>query len=87
MDTTKKERVLKELCRIFNEIKKDGVISVEDINEETPLYDGVICLDSLDTATLSVKLEEKFGQDPYTEVQNEGGEFPESVGDIIEFYQ
>jgi len=79
--------MLEDLCKILNEVKENGDLSTDEIDEESQLYDGVIGLDSLDTATLAMKREDKFGADPYTEAQKTGASFPDSIGDILEFYE
>ncbi len=87
MEGKSDNRMLEDLCRILNEVKETGNLSIDEIDEEAQLYNGIIGLDSLDTATLSMKLEEKFGDDPYTEAQKTGASFPQSIGDILEFYE
>jgi acyl carrier protein len=54
----------------------------EDFDLETLLFADGIGLDSLQTAELSVTLEDELGRDPFSE-----GEMPQSVGEIIDFYQ
>jgi acyl carrier protein len=54
----------------------------DDFGTETRLFDGGIGLDSLQTAELSVTLEDELGRDPFSE-----GEMPQSVGEIIDFYE
>jgi acyl carrier protein len=53
----------------------------EDIDLDTRLFADGIGLDSLQTAELSVVLEDTLGSDPFSE-----GEMPQSVGEIIDFY-
>lgn len=45
------------------------------------LYDGGYGLDSLDTATLSAMLGERFEDDPYT-----SGTFPRNIAEIVAYY-
>jgi acyl carrier protein len=52
------------------------------IELDTSLYAEGIGLDSLETAELSAVLEDELGSDPFTE----GGELPQTVGDIVDFY-
>jgi acyl carrier protein len=51
------------------------------IQLDTSLYSEGLGLDSLETAELSAVLEDELGNDPFT-----NGEMPETVGDIVEFY-
>jgi acyl carrier protein len=51
------------------------------IELDTSLYAEGIGLDSLETAELSAVLEDELGSDPFSE-----GELPETVGDILDFY-
>ena len=53
----------------------------EDIDVDTRLFADGIGLDSLQTAELSVVLEDTLGTDPFSE-----GEMPQSVGEILDFY-
>jgi acyl carrier protein len=52
------------------------------IDLDTSLYAEGIGLDSLETAELSAVLEDELGSDPFTD-----GEMPETVGDIVAFYE
>jgi acyl carrier protein len=54
----------------------------DEFGTDTQLFDGGIGLDSLQTAELSVTLEDELGRDPFSE-----GEMPQSVGEIIAFYE
>jgi acyl carrier protein len=45
------------------------------------LYDGGYGLDSMDTATLSAMLSERFEDDPYMH-----GIFPKNIGEIVAYY-
>ncbi|MFL6157420.1 MAG: hypothetical protein ACJ72D_15105 [Marmoricola sp.] len=53
----------------------------EALTPELALYADGIGLDSLETAELSAVLEDEFGSDPFS-----GAEMPETVGDLIAFY-
>jgi acyl carrier protein len=52
------------------------------IKLDTSLYAEGIGLDSLETAELSAVLEDELGSDPFSD----GGELPQTVGDIVDFY-
>lgn len=49
---------------------------------DVSLYETGIGLDSLDTAAFSSMLEAEYGIDPYSE-----GVFPETVADVLRFYE
>lgn len=51
------------------------------IELDTSLYSEGIGLDSLETAELSAVLEDELGSDPFT-----NGEVPQTIGDIVDFY-
>jgi len=53
------------------------------LTDETPLYGDGLGLDSLEAAELSAVLEDEFGTDPFSA----GGEMPETVGEIVAFYE
>jgi acyl carrier protein len=53
-----------------------------DVDAETRLFGEGLGLDSLQTAELSVMLEDEIGRDPFSE-----GELPETVGEILDFYE
>jgi acyl carrier protein len=53
-----------------------------ELTEATPLYADGLGLDSVEAAELSAILEDEFGTDPYSE-----GDVPETVGDILAFYE
>lgn len=52
------------------------------INLDTSLYAEGMGLDSLETAELSAVLEDELGSDPFS-----NGQMPETVGDIVDFYE
>jgi acyl carrier protein len=56
--------------------------SRDDIQLDTSLYSEGIGLDSLETAELSAYLEDQLGTDPFS-----SGQVPQTVGDIVEFYE
>jgi acyl carrier protein len=51
-------------------------------NDDTGLWGEGLELDSLEAAELSALLEDEFGSDPFSE----GGDLPETVGDVLAFY-
>jgi acyl carrier protein len=54
---------------------------VDSVAEGTSLHHEGLDLDSLETAELSVLLEDELGSDPFSE-----GPVPTTVGDIYAFY-
>jgi acyl carrier protein len=54
-----------------------------ELTNDTPLYGDGLGLDSLEAAELSAVLEDEYGSDPFSA----GGEMPETVGDIVAFYE
>lgn len=66
-------------------VVRDYLIAVEKMPDafdaNVKLFADGAGLDSLETAELSVILEDEFGTDPYSE-----GQTPETVGDIVNFY-
>jgi len=70
------ERVVGTIRGFLKRQKKtDGV------ELDTSLFAEGIGLDSLQTAELSVMLEDELGRDPFSE-----GEMPQTIGDIVKFY-
>jgi acyl carrier protein len=53
-----------------------------DITLDTPLFADGLGLDSLQTAELSVMLEDEVGRDPFSD-----GLLPATVGEILDFYR
>lgn len=51
------------------------------VTPETPLFSGRIILDSLETAELSMMLEDKLGRDPWSD-----GILAQTVGEVLDFY-
>ncbi|HPH96728.1 MAG TPA: acyl carrier protein [Anaerolineaceae bacterium] len=82
-----KDNELNNLEGIIFELVKD---LLQKLDKEVPsclsldssLYRSGLGLDSLDTATLSAMLENKFGLDPYSQ-----GIFPHTVREIVNFYK
>jgi acyl carrier protein len=52
------------------------------LSDDTPLYADGLGLDSVEAAELSAVLEDEFGSDPFS-----AGDVPETVGDIVAFYE
>ena len=69
------------IAAIVRILKHQGLEEVE-VSADSKLYDGGIGLDSMSVAELSAVLEKTYGKDPYT-----SGEDPQSVGDIVDFYE
>lgn len=57
-------------------------IDVDGVDAETRLFGEGLGLDSLQTAELSVMLEDEIGRDPFSE-----GALPQTVGEILDFYE
>ena len=53
----------------------------DNVDENTGLFAEGIGLDSLETAELSVLLEDELGHDPFSD-----GEMPQTVGEVMAFY-
>jgi acyl carrier protein len=53
------------------------------LTAETPLYADGLGLDSVEAAELSATLEDELGSDPFSE----GDEPPETIGDILTYYE
>ncbi len=60
----------------------DLEVDVDGVDAETRLFGEGLGLDSLQTAELSVMLEDEIGRDPFSE-----GALPQTVGEIIDFYE
>lgn len=73
---------IRQLLRRITE-QKDELSFSGNMTDETFLYEaaGGLGLDSLDTAELSILLEHRFGNDPYT-----AGLFPQTIGEIVSYY-
>ena len=67
--------------RSFLERQNGGSVDI-DVDAETRLFGEGLGLDSLQTAELSVMLEDEIGRDPFSE-----GELPQTVGEILAFYE
>lgn len=55
----------------------------DELTDDLALFGEGLALDSLETAELSVVLEDTFGRDPFSA----GGELPRTVGDVLAFYE
>lgn len=55
----------------------------DGLTDQTHLYGEGLGLDSLETAELSAVFEDEFGSDPFSA----GGPMPQTVGDILSFYE
>jgi acyl carrier protein len=53
------------------------------LTDEIGLYGDGLELDSLEAAELSAMLEDELGSDPFSA----GGPMPETVGDVLGFYE
>jgi len=73
-----------EIVSIIKDIlsEKGKKINIDKDYLNKSIYEDGLGLDSMSTAVLSVKLEEKFGFDPYSE-----GEFPRTINELIGFYK
>lgn len=67
------------ITAFLTQIKKLG----DGFTPATPLYADGIGLDSLETAELSAALEDDHGVDPFSA----GPALPQTVGDILSFYE
>lgn len=64
-------------------LKRQNISGADgDVDAETQLFGEGLGLDSLQTAELSIMLEEEIGRDPFSE-----GVLPQTVGEIIDFYE
>ncbi len=54
----------------------------ETLSRDAKLYEEGLGLDSLQTAELSVMLEDELGRDPFSE-----GEMPQTLGELVDFYE
>jgi acyl carrier protein len=70
------DRILGTIKTFLKHQKKEDSVELG-----TALFADGIGLDSLQTAELSVMLEDELGRDPFS-----AGQFPQTVGEIVEFY-
>lgn len=57
--------------------------AVDGMGDGTGLWGDGLELDSLEAAELSAMLEDELGTDPFSA----GAEMPETVGDVVAFYE
>ena len=55
----------------------------DELPDDLALFGDGLALDSLEAAELSVVLEDAYGRDPFSA----GGELPQTVGDVLSFYE
>jgi acyl carrier protein len=72
-----RERVESAIKGFLRRAKKQD----DGLTPETSLFAGGIGLDSLGAAELSAVLEDELGSDPFS-----NGEMPQTVGEILDFY-
>lgn len=75
-DRTAVQDVISQFLRRAN---RDAV----ELDDHLSLYGDGLGLDSLEAAELSATLEDAFGSDPFSA----GDELPETVGDVLSFYE
>ena len=68
---------------IISEFLERADKSRDGLTDDTSLWGEGLELDSLEAAELSAMLEDELGSDPFSA----GGELPETVGDILAFYE
>lgn len=71
------DRVVSTVRKFLQRQKKDDTVELD-----TGLFAEGMGLDSLQTAELSVMLEDELGRDPFSE-----GELPQTVAEIVDFYE
>ena len=71
------EVVVSTIQSLLKRVKKE-----RDVQLTSGLFADGIGFDSLETAELSAMLEDEFGHDPFS-----SGEMPETVQDIVDFYE
>ena len=69
------------VAAVFQQMMADRGSPVGEVELERPLYEDGYGLDSMDSATFSAMLEERFEDDPYS-----GGQYPRTLGDIVAYY-
>jgi acyl carrier protein len=80
--TTRGDTMRERIIGLIKELLARKGVAVAAIDDTSSLHEGGVGLDSLDTAELSVVLEQELGHDPYS-----GGRFPATVGDLVAYYQ
>lgn len=71
------DRVVSTVRKFLQRQKKD-----DNVDLDTGLFAEGMGLDSLQTAELSVMLEDELGRDPFSQ-----GELPQTVAEIVDFYE
>lgn len=66
---------------VFGTLMNERGTPITEFDQTRPLYDGGYGLDSMDTATFSAMLAERFDSDPYAL-----GVFPQNIAEIVIFY-
>ncbi|MGA2266977.1 MAG: hypothetical protein ABSH44_00785 [Bryobacteraceae bacterium] len=66
---------------VFCALMKERGTPLAAVDLERSLYDSGYSLDSMDTATLSAMLGQRFEHDPYT-----SGAFPQNIAEIVAYY-
>jgi hypothetical protein len=75
--------VRETIVEVFTEVAKEQNRAITPPADETPLLD--LGLDSLSTAVIIVRLEERFGSDPFS--TGEAVEPPETFGEFVALYE
>ena len=78
---TNHKATLSGIRDILVELLREKGKDQEDLDLQTPLYETGLGFDSLDTATFSAMLEQRFGTDPYS-----AGAFPQNIAEVVSFY-
>lgn len=78
METSEIQRAVEAVFRTLMDERGTPLTAVD---ADRGLYDGGYELDSMDTATLSAMLSERFEDDPYV-----SGSFPRNIGEIVAYY-
>ena len=76
-----KAAVQKDVEDLFRVFMEDRGTPVEAVDTKLALYEQGYGLDSMDTATLSAMLADRFEKDPYS-----SGKFPRTLDEIIAWY-
>ena len=76
-----KAEIQRAVDTVFSNLMNDRGTTLADIDPDRGLYEDGYGLDSMDTATLSAMLSERFEDDPYT-----AGIFPRNIAEIVEYY-
>ena len=67
---------------VFCTLMADRGTPLEQVDPTQCLYEGGYGLDSMDTATFSAMLSERFDDDPYLT-----GIFPQNIAEIVVYYE